>query len=250
MGEIRGELLHLSHCIGRLMLQEHGVIAAHDFIAGLFRRRFVAAGGEVIRNLAEDPGIGRRRAADHHRVAAGFLHHANRVLRRKDIAVADDRDLHRGLHFGDAGPIGMTAIALLARARVQRDGRQAAVFGQLGHLHVDQFLVVPSGAEFHRQRNGNGRLHGAQKSFDQRQIAQQAGTAIAPDHFLHRAAEVDIDVIEAQILAIPRGIGHDLRDRSRRAARRWDARRDRSTGSGTRGWAWGVSMSRPRRASW
>ena len=36
------------------------------------------------------------------------------------------------------------------------------------------------------------------------------GAAVAPDYFLHRAAEVDIDVIEAEVLAVARGIGHHL----------------------------------------
>ena len=50
--------------------------------------------------------------------------------------------------------------------------------------------------------------HLAQKPFDQRQIAQQSRAAVALHHFLHRAAEVDIDDIEAQILADARGVGH------------------------------------------
>ena len=49
-----------------------------------------------------------------------------------------------------------------------------------------------------------------QKPFDQRKISQQAGTAIAADHFFHRTSEVDVDMVEAEILAIARGIGHHL----------------------------------------
>jgi len=41
------------------------------------------------------------------------------------------------------------------------------------------------------------------------QIAQQARAAVAFHDFVHRAAEVDIDDIEAAVLAHARGIGHD-----------------------------------------
>ena len=51
----------------------------------------------------------------------------------------------------------------------------------------------------------------AQKSLHQRQIAQQAGAAVALHHFVHRAAEIDVDDVEAQILADARGIRHHLR---------------------------------------
>ena len=39
-------------------------------------------------------------------------------------------------------------------------------------------------------------------------IAQQAGAAVAGHHFLHRTSEVDIDDIEAHILAMARGVRH------------------------------------------
>ena len=63
-------------------------------------------------------------------------HHPDGVLRRDDVAVADHRDLHRGLDFRDAAPVGLAGVALLARARVQRDGVHAAVLGHPGQLHV------------------------------------------------------------------------------------------------------------------
>ena len=142
------------------MLHQHRVILAHQFIARVFRRRFIAAGGEIILNLAENPRIRRRRAADHHRIASGFADHANGVFRRNDVAVADHRNLHRGFYFRDAGPIGMPAIALLARARMQRDRLNSAILGQPRHLHRDQFAIVPAGAELHGERNRDRGAHG------------------------------------------------------------------------------------------
>ena len=91
---------------------------------------------------------------------------------------------------------------------MERDGLQAAILGQTRHLHGDQFLVVPAGAELHGERNRNRGAHFTQDALDQRQVAQQARAAVALDHFVHRAAEVDVEDIEAQILADARGVGH------------------------------------------
>ena len=49
------------------------------------------------------------------------------------------------------------------------------------------------------------------RRLDQRQVAQQARAAVALHHLVHRAAEVDIDDVEAQVLADARGVGHHLR---------------------------------------
>ena len=117
---------------------------------------------------------------------------------------------HRGLHFSDAGPIRLAAIALLARARMQRDGLQSAIFGELSHFHGHQLLIVPAGAELHGERNRDGRPHLAQDLFHQRQIAQQSRTAVALHHFVDRAAEVDVDDIESKILASLGRVGHHL----------------------------------------
>ncbi len=86
-----------------------------------------------------------------------------RVLGSDDIAVADDRNLHRGLDLGDAGPVGLAGVALLAGAGMQRDGLQAAIFGQLGHRHGHQFVIAPAGAELHGERDGDGGAHLAQQ---------------------------------------------------------------------------------------
>ncbi len=50
-----------------------------------------------------------------------------------------------------------------------------------------------------------------QNLLHQRQIAQQAGAAVAFHDLVHRAAEIDVDNVEAQILADLGGVGHDVR---------------------------------------
>ncbi len=70
-------------------------------------------------------------------------------------------------------------------------------------------LIVPAGAELHGERDGDGGAYIAQQRSDQRQVAQQAGAAVALDDFVDGAAEVEIEDVEAEILADAGGVGHD-----------------------------------------
>ena len=112
-----------------------------------------------MRDLAEDPRVRWRGAADHHSIAAGGVDHRGGVLRRADVAVADDRNLHGILHSGDVLPASLAGVAVLARAGVQGDGVEAAVLGQLRELDADDVLVVPAHAELHGEGNGDGGAH-------------------------------------------------------------------------------------------
>ena len=110
-----GKLLHLAgrlaqprgpgQILGRLgLVQQHLKIGADHPVAVFDRGPFIAAGGRVLRNLPEDPRVRRRGAADHHRVAAGLRHHGRRVFRSANVAVADDRNLHRLLDLWRSTP--------------------------------------------------------------------------------------------------------------------------------------------------
>ena len=71
-------------------------------------------------------------------------------------------------------------------------------------------LFVPAGANFDRERNADGGANGAEKNFEMRQIAQQAGAAALHD-FFHRAAEIDVDMVEAEIFGERGGGSHHFR---------------------------------------
>src|SRR6266852_3498055 len=81
------------------------------------------------------------------------------------------------------------------------------------------FVVVPSGAEFHGEGNLHGGSHRFENLADQRQIAQQAGAAVALHDFLRRAAEVQVDKIEAQVFHQARGIGQYCRTAAKELGR-------------------------------
>ena len=73
--------------------EEHLEVGADHAVAVLLGGQVVAAGRGVLGNLAEDPGIGGRGAADHDGVAAGFGDHGGGVFGGADVAVADDGDV-------------------------------------------------------------------------------------------------------------------------------------------------------------
>ena len=171
----------------------------------------VAAGFYVLQDLAEDPGIRRSRTADHHSVAAGLLIHANRILRRENVAVADDGNLDGLLDLADQRPIGPAGVALRACTSVDRDGLQPAVLGDTRHLHRNDGLVIPAGAELAGKGDFHRRSYGAQNVFDQGQVSEQSRSAIAFDDFLDRAAEVEVDRVKAEILDDAGGVGENLR---------------------------------------
>src|ERR1017187_9298762 len=147
--EVSGELFHFTYGIVVRAPDEHVVIVAHHAVAVLVGGLVVGAGGQVLLNLAEDPGIGTGAAADHDGVPIGFADHADGVLGRDDIAIADHGDPDGGLDGGDAVPIGLTGVALLAGARMQGDGVEPAILGELRHGDGDQIVVVPAGAVLH-----------------------------------------------------------------------------------------------------
>src|SRR5215813_8997815 len=98
------------------LLDQHLEIGADHLVAIELARAIVAAGFGVLANLAEDPRIGGRGAADHHCVASRLCDHGYRVFGRADIAVADYRDTNRVFHRGNPVPARVDAVSLLARA--------------------------------------------------------------------------------------------------------------------------------------
>src|SRR5581483_146069 len=128
--------------------------------------------------------------ADHHGVAAGLCHHGGVVHGGADVAVADHRNADGRLDGGDPVPLRLACISLLAGARVHGDTLQSAVLGHAREVEEDQFLVVPSGAELYREGDAHGCAHALEDAANQRQIAQQAGAAVALHYFLGGAAEV------------------------------------------------------------
>ncbi len=202
-------------------MDQHAEVGADHAVAVFVGGLVVASRGRVLRDLAKDPRVCRCRAPDHDRIATGLGDHRGGVFRRQNVAIADHRDAHRILHGGDVLPARLAGVPVFPGPRMERDRVQAAVLGQPGELHADNVFVVPPHAELDRKGDRHGGADAFEDDLDQGQVAQQTGPAVAGDDALGRAAEVQIDEIEAGILADARGIRKRLRVRPEELCGDW-----------------------------
>ncbi len=155
-----GELLHLAGALAAglsrfevllvrpcrvpvAFFEQHGEVGADHAIAVPFGRDVVPARGGVLRDLAEDPGVCGRGAANHHGVTASARHHGNGVFGCANVSVADHRDRDCVLYGGNVLPAGVARVALLPRAGVQRDCIQSALLRKTSERDADDVVVVP-----------------------------------------------------------------------------------------------------------
>ena len=89
-------------------------------------------------------------------------------------------------------------------------------------------LLVDADAALDRDRHRDGGLHRRDAVADQRRLAHQAGAEAPVLHPVGRAADVEVDLVIAEIRADPRRRGEVAADRSRRAAAPPDAPPGRS----------------------
>jgi len=122
-------------------------IRAHHLVPVLVRRLVntsrssdtVEFGGRSMMLLAARP--------IHHRVASV----SRKPCGRRPPAVTISRcryGIFTAPDFSDAAPIRFSSVALLAGARMQRDGLQTQSSAKLRHPDVTKLLVVPAGAIF------------------------------------------------------------------------------------------------------
>ncbi len=169
--------------------------------------RVVSPGGGVLRDLAEDPGVGGGGAADHDGVAAGLGDHGDGVLGGEDVAIADDGDADGVLDGGDVLPARLAGVAVLAGAGVQGDGVQAAVFGDACELTQTMLLSFQPMRNLTVKGIETAARTRLKMTLDEGQVAQEAGAAVAADDALGGAAEVQVDDVEAGVLADAGGVG-------------------------------------------
>ena len=179
-----------------------GVIVGAD-AGGLF-------GGGVLGDLAEDPRVRGSGAADHDGIAVGRVDHGGGVFGGADVAVADYRDIDCVLYCGYVLPAGLSCVAVLAGAGVEGYGVEAAVFGHLREVDADDVLVVPAHAELDGEGDGDRAANGLEDGLDLREVAQEAGAAVAGDDTLCGTTEIQVYEIEAGVLDDAGGIGEGL----------------------------------------
>ena len=112
--------------------------------------------------------------------------------------------LDAGRQLGDGVPVGLAGVGLLDGAAVQRDRRDARLLGDAAGVEVGEVLVVEALAGLHRHghvvRRG-GRDRRLEDVGEQAALPRQRATAALAGHLGDRAAEVEVDVCDAVLLA-------------------------------------------------
>ena len=159
--------------------------------------------GEEGERLPEDPGISDRPAGHAHAVHASLVEHRHAGLGREEIARADHDLLARvPLHRREKLPVARADVFLLHGAAVHGDRRCAAGEGAVedGPEVVEALRRVVEAAA-HLERDGHVRRHRlANLCHDLKRdggLREEVAAAAAAEHFLHRAAEVDVDDVVA-----------------------------------------------------
>ena len=202
------------------------MIERHPEPLGRIRRRALRFAGEQRLRIPEQPRVAERTAADHGAGTAGVPAQADDVLRRLDVAVADDRDVQRLDHTRDLVPVGRAGEHLGAGAGVERKRAGSGILHSQRDGNRIARLVVPAAAGLHRHRQVRRGDDGPDDPVHQLQVPETPRAPVALHHLLDRTAEVDVDELRLVVpgdecgrLRHRRGIGTVDLDADRPLAR-------------------------------
>ena len=165
---------------------------AGDWVAG-------ERGGQV----AEEPWAPEAAASDDHPVAAGLGHHAHRVRRLPDVAVAEHGNGDVLLQRRDGRPVGLPRVVLVGGSSVKGDSRTSDVLGDAPGVEIGQVLGVDAHARLHGDRNAGwlGCLHClGQDRAQQVTLPRQSRSPTLAGDLGNRTAEVEVDVVDAELV--------------------------------------------------
>ena len=149
--------------------------------------------------------------ADHH--ARTSRPRASRLdlVRKQQVAVADDRHRHGGGDLADGVPVGRAAIPGVAGAPVDEDRLRAAIDRRARQIHVVAHLVVPAKPDLHGHRHPGDRLcHRVDDAANPRGLAAECRAHALPGEVVDRTAEVDVHEVGAARLDQGGSPGHLL----------------------------------------
>jgi hypothetical protein len=231
-----------------VLAQQLGVPAHHRRDVAQARQCGDLRAGERRRQVAEQPGAPEAAPTDDDTGTTGLLDHRERVVRLPDVAVAEHRDVDVLDQPGDGAPVGPAGVVLDRGAPVQGDCGTPCLLRDPAGLQVGEVVVVDALAGLHRDRDPVwlGRLDRTGEDLAQQPAlpGQRCAAALA-GHLRDRAAEVQVDVVDAVVT------GEDLdrladidRGRCRTAAPSASSPTRRSSAS--RGWSYRLRRCRVR----
>src|SRR5262249_19346443 len=136
------------------------------------RLKYFAAVHSVL-DLAKDPGVGHRAAANQHAVAAGLTKASERAFNGRHIAAARHGHFHYFFYLPHQVPVGKTTITLFLRASMQRDVLSAASLSQFRGLDGVDRVVVIAGANLDSERDRDRLFYFLENGLESRIILQQ-----------------------------------------------------------------------------
>ena len=162
--------------------------------------------GGVLADLAEDPGIADRVAADHHAGRAGGGEHGGGLGGGGDLAVGQHRATQAGDGAGGVFVVWFSAVEFLHAAAVHAE--------QVGAVEVDQIqepfeggAVVEADAGLHGEEAGRNRAQGTQNLAEFGEVAVEAAADVLAVDFRGGATKVEVDAGDGQAQQIGGGAG-------------------------------------------
>ena len=178
------------------------------------RRGQLAARGQVVRHLPQQPGRAPGGAPQHHRVGPRGSEHGGGLFGRINVAIGHHRHAHGGLDGGNGFVLCLARVALLARAAMHRDHLHARALGGARQRNGVALRRAPARAHLQRDRHALRRAsghHGLDDAQRQRLVLHQCAARPLAAHLARRAAHVDVNHLRAARHVPGRALGHGRR---------------------------------------
>ena len=156
--------------------------------------------GLLPRELSEEPGLGQRAAAHHHRVHTRRHHLPARVRVREQVAVAHDRHAAAASatvidHARDHAPVRGLGIAVRRRAPVDRQRCRPGVVEAARHLANVDLAPFRRQAHFDRHRQRAAARQTLHKARQPLGLAQESRTQVPTRCLVDGTATIQIDKV-------------------------------------------------------
>ena len=182
-------------------------------ICHLFQRRFLVKDSllQIINDISEQPWVASGASGCHNGITSGLFNHPLCILRGKNVAISDNRNLHGFFYPADDLPIGLSAVILFSRSPVDSNSRSAIGLRNFGHLYSIDMIIIKTFSDLDRHRLVNGFHQTSDDPACQLRLLHQCGPFTVIDNFWHRTSHIDIQHIKISVCNHSCRFRHDIR---------------------------------------